>query len=317
MEDTNESKRPRVATVDDVIEASMAAVGAAGEGRSEPELRTFLSEKLKESAKKAKKEDNDELPDDSFADSNITERLTALELRQNVVEAVVYEISTDLYKNTIRIMPKARIKGDAFKASVGTLTPEVLKDANVIQVKAGFGYIDVIHRDFREPKSKNTKIVITIKRLKLEKTLETVPPYSPEGNILKHTTRCVYGSVLALVEHNKEDVDDVLDKEYKPKTMQPNHEAVTPKFSLKGPDGLNFMYGEIDRKEMRINIQVDEDISFKEVTFKAKDLIDDIRARWSSPYRVRFEVHPRQGQGLPSAPLFRELRREDRRKVGR
>ena len=106
-------------------------------------------------------------------------------------------------------------------------------------------------------------------------------------------------------------------KTYKPTTRQPLPEVKVPKFSLADPTGNTFSCGEVDRTEMEVQMVMDSVLAFKEVKVQSNDLVKDSKRHRSSLFSAVIEVKQRMVQGLPSAPHFKELRREDRRGVGR
>ena len=320
MESQN-PKRLRTVTHDDVALMVATAASGANEGWSTEELAALIAQRMKEKmngAESAGFEDAEEEIHDSFADipgqiMGLQQRMDAMELRTKVNEKIIHEIATDLYKSTVRIMPKPRVKGAVFSEKARDLQKELHKDSNIIQVKPGFGYIDAVHKDFSAPKTKYDKIVQLIKRMKLDNVLGTIPPYSPEGNILKAVTRSIFGTICACIENVKEDMDEFLDKGIKPTTKQPTADAKLPKFSMANPAGVTFLSGEISRELMYVHIKIEHKISFKEVEIDAVTVVEQMKTRWVMPYRLAVEVKQRTSDGLPTAPTFKELRRDDRR----
>jgi hypothetical protein len=319
MESQN-PKRMRTVTHDDIALMVATATSGANEGRSTEELAALIAQKMKEklNEESVKSEDAEEEIDDRFADvpgqiTGLQRRMDAMELRTKVNEKIMHEIATDLYKSTVRIMPKPRVKGAVFSEKARDLQKELYKDINILQVKPGFGYIDVVHRDFTAPKTKCDKIVQLIKRMKLENVLGTIPPYSPEGNILKAVTRSIFGTICSCIENVKDDMDAHLDKGYKPTTKQPTADAKLPKFSMANLAGVTFLSGEISRELMYVSIKIENKMSFKEVEIEAATVVEQMAARWVMPYRLTVEVKQRTTDGLLTAPTFKELRRDDRR----
>ena len=106
-------ERQRAGTVDEIAAGIAAALNVSGEGRSEEDIRHLIEAKMAELNMK-----QEDLPDDYFADcpgevkkamEGHGGRLEALERKAKVTEALVYEISNDLYKNSIRVVPKPRV----------------------------------------------------------------------------------------------------------------------------------------------------------------------------------------------------------------
>ena len=184
----------------------------------------------------------------------------------------------------------------------------------MLTVKHGFGYLDVVHKDFSSPKQKSDKITQTIHKLKMERTLGAIPPYSPEGNILRGVTRSIFGAICSCIEYNKEDMDDTLDASYKPKTKSPLVEAQKPKFSMSNPAGVTFLTGELDRTKMTATIEIENKIAFKDIEVEAAAVMFEMKKRWNAPYQCKVSVKVRTSGCLHAAPVFKDLRKEDRRK---
>ena len=166
----------------------------------------MLSRACKQASREKKPElgAGKDMENDYFADfpgdlKKLATRVEALERKGKMMDALIYEIANDLYKNTIQIVPRPRVKAAVFNEKERIIHKEILKDPNIIQIKTGFatglGYMDVIFRDFSDPKRKSDRTTQIIEENCVKPFLETVPPYSPEGNILKAITRTLFAAV--------------------------------------------------------------------------------------------------------------------------
>ena len=314
----SEAKRARAATIQDMAIAGAVAATAAAEGVAPDKVQEMIQQKLEEMGISGAETTEDAFAEfliDNTADmKELKSRCDALEARATITEAIVYEISNDLYKNTVRITPKPRVKGATFSEKAWELDKELQKDPNVQTVKHGFGYVDVLHKDFSSPRQKSDKITQTINKLKMERVLGAIPPYSPEGNIMRGATRSIFGAICSVIEYNKEDVDNKLDAAYKPKTKAPLVEAEKPKFSMSNPAGVTFLTGELDRIMMIATIEIENKIAFKDVEIEAAHVISELKKRWNFLYKCTVSVKARTSGGLQVAPVYKELRKEDRRK---
>ena len=126
------NKRARSATVQDMAVVGAEAAAAATEGNFADKIQEMIAAKLEELGVTGV----DASPNEEFRDfvigssedmKELRDRCEALEARATVTEAVVFEIATDLYKNSVRVTPKPRVKGGSVLGkSAGTRqgTPE-------------------------------------------------------------------------------------------------------------------------------------------------------------------------------------------------
>eukprot|EP00975_Prorocentrum_lima_P016338 3462955-Prorocentrum_lima.AAC.1 len=74
------------------------------------------------------------------------------------------------------------------------------------------------------------------------------------------------------------------------------------------PGGVTFIAGKFNRKDMTCCMSVAEQTPYDR-THSADELKDELRKRWSNPFRLRIEAVTLPAQGLPEAPDFKTQRR--------
>ena len=121
------NKRARSATVQDMAVVGAAAAAAATEGNSADKIQEMIAAKLGElGVTGVDASPNEEFHDFVIGNSEdmkeLRDRCEALEARATVTEAVVFEIATDLYKNSVRVTPKPRVKGATYSEKRGNST---------------------------------------------------------------------------------------------------------------------------------------------------------------------------------------------------
>lgn len=129
-------------------------------------------------------------------------------------------LSEDLYKSTIRI-EGIGLKVKEFHQTIKPLAKELSGKKEVAMIKTGTFHMDIVMKEMTDPKGAVTYVRDFLKNKHVDKQLRTMPPIDPGTDQIRQTAKDAHRALLQQIEYVREDADDRLPKEMKPKTRWP------------------------------------------------------------------------------------------------